>query len=375
MRVGAVVLATSQGLGYLGRWFHRAGVVHDVMVFRHGRRPTHLDWYPAGTRELVSRPFDGPAVDAWLAGVDLVLFFETPFDWGFLRYCRDRGKPTVIVGMYECTPERPPHQPTAWVSPSRLDQRYFPDSPYIPVPVPPEVDWRQRTRALTFLHNAGNLGLKGRNGTVELIEAWGLLRCPARLTVRCQDRDGLLTALRGSRCWRAAEARGPDCWSLWGDRLFLDCRRDGKPHSDLFAEHDVYIAPEKHNGLSLPLQEARAAGMLVVTTNRFPHNDWLPRKLHDPKCDHEPDSDRCGCPGTLIPVTSTRTERVSGGCNVIERSYTTPQAIARTVEGLYGAGISEYSRSGNEYRKDMSWAKLGPVWAGYLRSVVEKGVA
>lgn len=367
-RIGMICYATSQGLGYLGRWFHRAGVVHDVMVVRHGRRPTHLDWYPEGTRELVTRPFDGPAVDAWLAGVDLVLFFETPFDWSFLQYCRERGKPTVIVGMYECTPERPPHQPTAWVSPSKLDQRYFPGSPYIPVPVPDEVVWRQRTRALTFLHNAGNLGLKGRNGTAELVEAWGLLKCPARLTVRCQDRDGLLQALRGSRCWRAAEPRGPDCWSLWDDRLFLDCRRDKPDHAALFADHDVYIAPEKHNGLSLPLQEARAAGMLVVTTDRFPHNNWLPHWVQP--IGAGPDNQPC-----LIPVTSYTRERVSGGCNVIDRALTTPQAIARTVEAVYGADVAKYSRSGRDYREAMSWSKLGPVWTEYLRSVVEKGVA
>lgn len=339
MRVGSIGYSTQQGISLLMKWFHDAGVITDVMTFRHGSRPSHPEWYPEGTIELVGRPFNGSMVDEWLKPLDVVLFFETPFDDTFYEYCRVRGVKTVLVPMYECYPRAPRGLPDAFVNPSLLDQRdYWPGAPFIQIPVPPDVVWRQRTTATRFLHNAGNLGLRGHKGTLEILRAWRHVKSDATLTVRAQDTAALSKALS-----QAPEVKRDDR---------VDVVLGEVPREELFdASHDVFLMAEKYNGLSMPLIEARAAGMLVVTSDRFPTNTWLPR---------EP----------LIPVKSYSRQCVSGAYQTYDEALVTPEAIAETVDRLYGMDITEYSLQGKAWAEANSWEKLNPVWLEQLRKVV-----
>jgi hypothetical protein len=362
MRVGTVCYATDQGIAHLARDFWRAGLITDVLVFRHGRRPTHLGWYeksgddPFVTKndtsqrywgELVGRPFNGPAVDAMLAAVDVMLFFETPFDWGFLDYCRRRGVRTAIVPMYECTPVSRPFEPDLWVCPSKLDQEYFPGSPRVPIPVPHGITWTARTAPATrFIHNAGNLGLREHKGTRQLLEAMRLVTKPVRLFVRAQDTEAMARLLSSfpeysrSRNTTLAEVQ-------YKPGATVGVYNRPADYGVLFSDGEVYVAPEKYNGLSLPLIEAFASGLCVCTTDRFPHNDWLPT---------EP----------LIPVKSYARARASGGCNEYDEAVVDPADVARTLDRLYGRDVSRHSELGRKFGEAHSWEKLRPVWKDVL---------
>lgn len=331
MRVGTVCYATEQGIGYLPKWFYDQGVITDVVIFRHGSRGTHTEWYPdAGV--INTRPFEfHDLVRKMVDAVDVMLFFETPFDWGFLNYCRERGVRTVIVPMYECTPENVPVQPDRWVCPSLLDCLYFPGSPFLQVPVPPKVKWERRERAVRWLHNGGNLGLRGHKGTLEILRAIPHVKSPDfRITVRAQDRPTFDRIIRQAP---------PD------SRVILE--RGERPYEDLFRDHDVFIMAEKYNGLSLPLMEARASGMLVMTSDRFPTNVWLPR---------EP----------LIPVYSYSKQRVSGAFKVYDEAEVRPEDIARTIDDWFGASIGGYSDGGREWGEANSWDRLRDRWLEVL---------
>lgn len=335
-RIGTITYSTSQGIAHLAKWFWDAGVVTDVMTFRHGSRPQHPEWYPEGTVELVGRPFNGPVVDEWLRPLDAVVFFESPFDWSFFQYCRVRGKRTVVVPMYECWPKAPAGLPDKFVCPSKLDQRdYWPGAPFIQIPVPPDVVWRQRTKAERFLHNGGNLGLRGHKGTLEIVRAWQHVKSDAELTVRAQDTAGLSAILR-----QVPDARKDE------RILFLPGE---VPRDKLFDGHDVFIMAEKYNGLSLPLIEARAAGMLVTTSDRFPTNDWLPT-------------------WPLIPVQSYSRQRVGGGYQEYDEALVTPEAIAETVDRVYGSDVTDYSLSGKAWAEMNSWANLKDRWVQEILS-------
>lgn len=376
MRVGSVGFATEQGIAHLMKWFFDHGVIDDVMVCRHGKRPTHLDWYPPGTIELVGRPFTGRDVDIFLDSVDVMLFFESPLDWELIARCRTRGVKTVVVPMYEWTPVKRPHEPDAWLCPSKLDCEYFPGSPFVPIPVEnpyrecpkcengivlqspfwsdgptqscPGCDgtgkvlsgrWNQRTTAKTFLHNAGNVGVNWHKGTLEILKAWEFVKSDATLHVRAQD-----TAEFGKILSRVPQVREDK-------RVTIEL--GGVPYSDLFASHDVFLMAEKYNGLSLPIQEARAAGMVVVTSDRFPMNDWLPKEY-------------------LIPVSSVKPYRNSGAYYSVTESVIDPRDIAATVDRIYGQDVTEYSRSGLVWAEQNSWDVLKPVWLDHLRRVVGK---
>lgn len=106
-----------------------------------------------------------------------------------------------------------------------------------------------------FVHNAGHGGLGGRNGTLEIIEAMRFVRSKIKLIInsqvpfKCDD--------------PRVEVRVKDYENYW----------------DLWGEGDVFLFPEKFNGLSLPIQETMASGMAIMSTNRYPFNAYLPREL------------------------------------------------------------------------------------------------
>lgn len=326
MKIGTLCFATDQGLGYLARSFYRAGVVTDVIVVKHGSRVTNRDWYP-GAR-IIGSGFDVSDVADFCKSMDAMLFFETPFNWRLIDFCRENGVKTFLMPMYECTPKHLPATPDFFICPSALDYEYFKQYPscFLPVPVEGLHPYRERKTAELFVHNAGNGGLLGRNGTSEVIESFRHAKSAAKFLVRSQKK---------------AVVETPELpWELrWGTQ----------PYETIYDEGDVFLFPEKFNGLSLPLQEAFAAGMLVMATNRFPMNTWLPT---DP----------------LIPPESTRPNQIGGGFLAFKESLVSPLTIAEWIDAWYGKEISEYSKAGLEFRNAMSWEKLKPQYMEILQA-------
>lgn len=344
MKVGTVCFTSDQGLGYLARDFYTHGIVTHPVILAHGRRTDHPEWYPPGT------PFVGnyraPDVFEHLSKCDVVLFFETAFDWQLIPRLSKAGVRTVLMPMIECMPDPLPSIPNLILCPSMLDfhvytkteQSYRPDVGMIRptmavrtdvcfLPVPVNVPWRQRTRCEVFVHNAGNGGLRGRNGTRQLLDA--LLRyvkSPARFIIRSQDTN-----------WHE--------WKGWKD---VDIRVGTFPQETLYDEGDCFIFPEKFNGLSLPLQEARAAGMLVMATDRFPMNTWLPT---DP---------------LIKPEGYVRT-RIAPHLSEFDEAVVSPKMIAAKIDEMYGVDITTFSQEGRAWAARNSWKELAPRYLEVLK--------
>jgi hypothetical protein len=335
MRVGSVVYATAQGLGYLARGFYEAGLVNDVLVIAHGSRPPVPHWYPNST--CLTNLKDKQQVayaKTWCEQFDLMLFFETPFLWELLPHCKARGVRTVLMPMYECMPRQLPYQPDAFLNPSLLDQAYYPAGHYLPVPVQ-GVPWRLRTRADVFVHNAGNGGLNGRNGTRELYQALPLLKKPTRLVLRYQERpiEELPTYPTTVKIGQAT----------------VQCLPGTIPQEDLYTVGDVFVFPEKFNGLSLPMQEAYASGMMVMGSFRYPMTEWLP----------------IDC---LIPVQGVKHQALYPRLNVIGQATIHPSLIAETMDRWNGELIAWHSQSGREYAEKHSWEVYRSRYQAFLES-------
>lgn len=307
-KVGSIVLATEQGLGYLAKAFYDNGLIDVAYVKPHTSRTNHYEWYP----DRVS------SVDE-LLDCDTLIFFEEVFDWSIIPKARAKGIKTVLMVMYECTRNPLPYEPDVILCPSLLDLDYYKDKNAFFVPVPVAVKHAIRHVAKTFVHNAGNGGLGGRNGTKELIEAWKYVKSDARLIVRSQV--------------PIAKVNDP--------RIEI---RVGT-FDDIWSEGDVFIFPEKFNGLSLPLQEAFASGMLVMCGDRFPMNTWLPK---------EP----------LIPVSGYKKEKIAVE---FDSAIFSPLSIARHVDEWYNKDIQKYSELGKEWGKKMSWKNLKKLYESHLR--------
>lgn len=312
-KIGSVVFATDQGLGYLARSFYDHGLINKVYIQPHSSRPTHKDWYRP--EDIVARPED-------LLECDALLFFETPFHWKLIPQARDKGIPTTLIPMFECTPYPLPYEPDNIIVPSGLDLKYYDRGVLIPIPV--DVPWRLRKKAKIFVHNAGNLGLGGRNGTDEVIKAMEYVETPVQLIVNSQVP---ITAPYKKRISVQAGA----------GRIKIF---EGQVQTNELFTGDVFLFPEKFNGLSLPIQEAFASGMMVMCGDRFPMNSWLPRL-------------------PLIPVERYKKERIAVE---FDSAQYNPKTIAKTIDEWYGKDISDFSIQGKEWAESVSWSKLTPAY-------------
>lgn len=327
MRIGTICYATSRGLGHLCRDFHRHGIITDVLVIEHPGIPTQ-DWYPDAPRTHL-RSLDTKLMRDFVQGKDACLFFETPFWWDILPYCREIGVRTYLVTMYECTPIHRPH-PHKYLCPSVLDAAYFMDWNSVFLPLPAEYPWRLRERAEHFVHNGGYLGLKGtdghnREGTTILIEALRHVKSPIRLTMRVQE-----NVPAAHQRLLAADPR-------------VEYLAATVPYEELYATGDVAVGAQKWNGCSLPLQEAFASGMLVMNTHRFPMNTWLPE---------EP----------LIPVSRYEKHAIGGAYLEFAEAIVRPEDMAATIDAWYGKDITRFSEQGRQWAAAHSWEALRPKW-------------
>lgn len=350
LRVGSLIYSCNNGLGILARDFCKHGVITDPMVIRHGTHP-HQDWHP--NAPIISDLRGQRAeMEAHCRSCDVMLFLETPFAHELVTYCKEHGVKTAIMPMHECW-HKATSLPNLFLCPSLLDVRALatwyvnPMRPFLDImeeengtkvvfaPVPVEVKWRQRTEARIFVHNAGHGGLRGRNGTAELLEAWKLIKSPATLILRSQSHGN---------------AYVERFLNSYPSGATVDHRTGTFDYATLWEEGDVFVFPEKFNGLSLPLQEARAAGMLVMCGDRFPMNTWLPK---------EP----------LIPVSGNNRARIGPAYLEFDEAQFSPEAIAATVDAWYGYDVSVYSLQGREWAETMSWAKLGPQYIQVLEEL------
>lgn len=332
MKIGSLVYATASGLGILAKSFYDHGIITDPIVVRHGRHETYDDWFPGAPQITDLRnPAQREMTRRHCAKCDVMLFLETPHLWELIPYCREKGVKTALEIMYECEPERLPYQPDFFINPSLLDARYYPDrSVFLPVPV--EVPWRQRTRAEVFVCNFGHGGLKGRNGMKEVLDALHLVKSPARFILRGQGDMGLARLdMRGNAS--------------------IEVHAGTIPYDQLFATGDVFLHATKFDALSLPLQEARAAGMLCLTGDRFPMSEWIPRE-------------------GLIPVAGYTRDRVGGPCNPVDMAIYDPKAIAAKIDAVYGMDLTEYSLGGKAWAEEMSWANLKPKYMDTLEKLI-----
>lgn len=331
LTVGTICYEVRSGLGLLARDFYNNGIVNRVLVIGHPAYERQ-DWYP--DRLNGYSPYD---CHRFLIGLDVLLIFENAFrHWDTVRAAKEMGVKIVLMTMYEYTPNPPPVEPDLYLCPSLLDLTYYkhsdPKKPpviFAPVPVPRHIQWQQRNRARVFVHNAGHGGKDYRNGTPELLEAMRYVKAPIRLIIRAQPDSQQMRFLRNE----------PD------ERITVVLKN--VPDEELYSTGDVFIFPEKFNGLSLPLQEAFASGMLVMATNRDPMNSWLPIQ-------------------PLIPPSSYR-EKVLA-IRFIEAIHD-PITIAAYIDNWYDADISSYSQQGRGWYKQHSWDVLGPQYRKLLESL------
>ena len=298
MLKGAVIYAVESGLGRQAKQFFDHGIFSEILIQSHSHFTNHYEWYPDRVKTF----------DELLNKCKEIWFFETPFEWKYIIRAREKGVKTVLFAMYECTHNPLPYFPDVILGGSVMEKEVF-GAKVLTVPV--EMKWIKHSRTRVFIHNAGHLGLGGRNGTRELIDALKWVKSPIKMIIRSQV-------------------------SITCNDPRVEVRVGDFPYETLFNEGDVFVYPDKFGGSCLPLQEAYASGMLVMASDRYPTNTWLPK---------EP----------LIPIKGYRKEKIFKEFN---SAIVDPKDIAKTIDEWYDKDIEKYSFMGKKWGQDNSWKKL-----------------
>lgn len=335
MKLGLIARCENRGLG-IQTWevyrhlpFDRVLVVDMRHRYRTGEGyEHHFDRYP-GALILRDDQMCDETVRPWLAGLDVVFTAETPYWFGLYDLARELGVKTVC----QANPEfyrypKEPHlpRPDVILNPSTWLMERMPGAAHLPLPVDRDrIGYRHRTEARTFLHVAGHRAIHDRNGTRTVMGAIGKLREPCRVVIRSQS--PLPTSPFAARAPRHVEVdvRVGDVDDYWR----------------LYDEGDVFLAPRRYGGQSLPLNEAAAAGMAILTTDCEPQRSMLP-------------------PEALLPAWPRgRFDSQSGEVEVMD--VVARVLAARMDELVRDPSIVErLSKASDGWAESISWGTLRP---------------
>lgn len=329
IRVGSIGYDCASGLAHLVHDFYRHGVVNSVLVVPHSHYPRYPDRYPPEAKFTKRRERDSGNIEEFLRSIDILLLFENPFYQDVVDTAKKHGIKSVLIPNYEYTPFPP--KVDFVLCGSLLDVDYYKDIlPTTFLPIPVEQEWRLRERALTFLHNAGHGQWHFAKGTPIVAEAMEYVKSPIKMRITGQP----------------GEKRISELFLKYKDHPKIELVYGDLPRRKLF-DADVFVFPEAYNGMSLPLQEAYASGMLVMATDRYPANTWLPK---------EP----------LLPVSRVEKRRI---CVEFDWSVVDPQAVAAKIDEYYNTDISAFSLRGKEWAEQTSWEVLRPKYLEVLEQV------
>lgn len=337
-RVGLLARADNRGLGILTWAFYRNVRPEQTLVVDVGAATVfdqQFDRYPDGTvaewDPQTGRFRDETLVRDWLSTVDVVYTAETPYDYRILTWAREAGVGTVVHVMPEFhkwieDPSLP--EPTEFWAPTGWRAETV-AGPIVPVPVDTRAHPRRQisTTDPVVLHIRGRAAKLDRNGTRLVREAAPWIERPVLL--RSQDSVGY-----GSRRNLRVEIGDVDDETLW-------------------SEGDVLLAPRRYGGLSLPMNEAQARGLALVTLDTDPQRDWT-------------------LPDALIPAITRPTLQTQGG--TIRVGSANPGDVARVVNRVTRdpALLAELAAFSIERAEQISWDRMLPEYRARFAGVADR---
>lgn len=266
----------------------------------------------------------------WLTtDVDIIISAETFYSGDIPNIAKQRGVKTALITMFEMSPERFSYKPDMFICPSLLDFDTMPD-PKVLLPTAIATDrlpWKERKTASVFVHNASHGGMNKRKGTPLLIEA---MRHVKNKDIKVIINSWFPITCKDSR----VEIR----------------MRNYKNYWQMWQEGDVLIYPQDYNGICLPVMEAFASGMGVITTDIYPFNTYLPERL-------------------MFKHKGLYKTRASNGLMEVDAARIDPVDLAAKIDEIAGTDITEESHAGKRWANAHSWGALLPRYKKVLEEI------
>lgn len=317
IRIGVIARVDSGGLANMTfDWWKNIPEITKCLTIISDSSYQNLMRYP---EQIICHNFPTiEEIDLFLKDIDVVVAFETPYNWNIFSMAKERNIKTVLVPMYEWTEENPTAQPDLYLCPSLMERdiyKFYPTkSDYIQNPIDRKLfKFKQRDKAHTFVFNNGHGGVGGRNGIMALVEAIPLVKSKVNFIIHSQVQIPEITDPR------------------------VDVRLgEIKNRTDLYKDGDVLLFPRMFGALSLPTWEALSCGMPVLSTNLYPFNESLPKEWF-----FEPEG------GKKIQTSSLN--------RIIEIHYVNPKTLADKIDEWADRDITKDSKKAGEIAEQFSW--------------------
>lgn len=335
MRIAQIARFDNSGLGNLCWEFARHLKPKKVLLVENFVHQTFPERYAEfDTRQV--KAMLTPDIIEWLfKDIDILFTAETFYDWSLIKYARIRNVKTALLTMYEMTEDPMKLTPDLLICPSKLDYEVFKDYStkvvYLPLPIATDrLVWKERKKAEVFIHSASHGGVNFRKGTKLLLDAIPLVKNP-NVKFKVFTWNDIALSFSDPRL-EVKKVNFKNYWQIW---------REG----------DALIYPQDYNGICLPVMEAFASGLGVVSTNIFPFNEYLPKRL-------------------LFPPSSFYRTRAGGNLLEVEAAKIDPQEIAKKIDEVSEMDISEESNKGREWAEENSWDILLPQYEEVFRNLI-----
>jgi len=331
----------ASGVGVLAHGLTKWLPADSFLSIRSSKGQDH--WIEQQTNITAPRP---PLLETFLRRYkpDVLLSIETMFDNGYYVHdtCSRRRILTATVIMHESyNPGRT--QVGLYICPTCIayDRVDVANRAYFEFPIEIEpFPFSLRTQASRFLHVMGHGAMYNRRQTRETVAGFLEANLPdTTLTVHClQD-------------WRAEYGRREDPRVTYRRKLFPN-------RADVYAGFDVLIQPSSYEGFGLPILEAQACGMPVITTDAAPMNEHILNR------------------DALVPVDKVIRLETRGACPTrvnCNQHLVTAEGIANTITQLAAGDIPEKSRLAREYAETRAWTETRAVELRALLSAIPTG--
>lgn len=266
----------------------------------------------------------------FLSRIDVLFTIETPYNSQAYQIARQMGVKTVLRLNYEWL-EPLGEPPDIFLAPSLYYYDEIPEpKQYLPFPIATDrLTGRIHNEAKHFIHIAGNRkAAYDRNGTNALLNALRFIKSDIRITIKSQvDFDNEVNDKRVTFDTRPVD----NYWENYPD------------------DADALILPRRYAGQSLPINEAMAKGMAIISTDMEPQNDFL----------H---------PAGLVPIRIGQNVKIKQHIDVAEID---PQELARTIDRIAGMDIEPLSRHSLAVANEWSWENLKPKYQKLFEKICQ----
>lgn len=277
MRLGVLGYADHSGLGQMTESLIRhLGVQRHLAPSNKGKTKTWEHDLAPHTRRCNDWTPTPDDLDWFLSDVDLVLTVETDYGSHLAEAARIRGIKSILLPMWEYFGD-PPVYPgySLYIGVSKYGYGCIPaDWPrqYLPWPIDTErFAFKLRGAGrITFLHAAGHTIQNNRKGTRQVLQAFSQAKdLDARLCLRSQVPLAQFP---------------PDLIPLVAQDARISLVDTDLPTADaIYQDGDVFVFPSRLEGHALVTLEAMSCGMIPMTTDAAPMNEFdLPAECYLP---------------------------------------------------------------------------------------------